>query len=251
MALNARDAMEGQGTLLLRLNDTTTLPAIRGHAGSDEPFVAISLADTGIGISTRMLTQIFEPFFTTKEVGKGTGLGLSQVFGFAKQSGGNVDVSSVLDQGSVFTLYLPRASVDALAEVESSVCVPAPSDPEAEKPRVLIVEDNLEVGRFAQQIMQDLGYETAWATHAEAALQMIGPQAMAFDAVFSDVVMPGMTGVVMAKEMRKRRSDLPIILASGYSEELAFDGYDGFEFLPKPYSVEQISQILEKITLKR
>ena len=251
MALNARDAMEGQGTLLLRLNDTTTLPAIRGHAGSDEPFVAISLADTGIGISTRMLTQIFEPFFTTKEVGKGTGLGLSQVFGFAKQSGGNVDVSSVLDQGSVFTLYLPRASVDALAEVESSVCVPAPSDPEAEKPRVLIVEDNLEVGRFAQQIMQDLGYETAWATHAEAALQMIGPQAMAFDAVFSDVVMPGMTGVVMAKEMRKRRSDLPIILASGYSEELAFDGYDGFEFLPKPYSVEQISQMLEKITLKR
>ena len=99
--------------------------------------------------------------------------------------------------------------------------------------------------------MQDLGYETAWATHAEEALHMIGPQAMAFDAVFSDVVMPGMTGVVMAREMRRRRPDLPIILASGYSEELAFDGYDGFEFLPKPYSIEQISQILEKITHKR
>lgn len=252
MALNARDAMEGQGTLLLRLNDTTTLPAIRGHAGSDEPFVAISLTDTGIGISSRMLTQIFEPFFTTKEVGKGTGLGLSQVFGFAKQSGGNVDVVSVLDQGSVFTLYLPRASAQALTDDASGVCAPACCpDPEAEKPRVLLVEDNLEVGRFAQQIMQDLGYETAWATHAEEALHMIGPQAMAFDAVFSDVVMPGMTGVVMAREMRRRRSDLPIILASGYSEELALDGYDGFEFLPKPYSVEQISQILEKITHKR
>lgn len=252
MALNARDAMEGQGTLLLRLNDTTTLPAIRGHAGSDEPFVAISLTDTGIGISSRMLTQIFEPFFTTKEVGKGTGLGLSQVFGFAKQSGGNVDVVSVLDQGSVFTLYLPRASAQALTDDASGVCAPACCpDPEAEKPRVLLVEDNLEVGRFAQQIMQDLGYETAWATHAQEALHMIGPQAMAFDAVFSDVVMPGMTGVVMAREMRRRRSDLPIILASGYSEELALDGYDGFEFLPKPYSVEQISQILEKITHKR
>ena len=252
MALNARDAMEGQGTLLLRLNDTTTLPAIRGHAGSDEPFVAISLTDTGIGISSRMLTQIFEPFFTTKEVGKGTGLGLSQVFGFAKQSGGNVDVASVLGQGSVFTLYLPRASAQALTDDASGVCAPACCpDPEAEKPRVLLVEDNLEVGRFAQQIMQDLGYETAWATHAQEALHMIGPQAMAFDAVFSDVVMPGMTGVVMAREMRRRRSDLPIILASGYSEELALDGYDGFEFLPKPYSVEQISQILEKITHKR
>lgn len=251
MALNARDAMEGQGTLLLRLNDTTTLPAIRGHAGCDEPFVAISLTDTGIGISSRMLTQIFEPFFTTKEVGKGTGLGLSQVFGFAKQSGGNVDVASVLGQGSVFTLYLPRASAQALMDDASGVCAPACLDPEADKPRVLLVEDNLEVGRFAQQIMQDLGYETAWATHAEEALHMIGPQAMAFDAVFSDVVMPGMTGVVMAREMRRRRPDLPIILASGYSEELAFDGYDGFEFLPKPYSVEQISQILEKITHKR
>ncbi|WP_047280925.1 GAF domain-containing protein [Pseudomonas lundensis] len=251
MALNARDAMEGQGTLLLRLNDTTTLPAIRGHAGCDEPFVAISLTDTGIGISSRMLTQIFEPFFTTKEVGKGTGLGLSQVFGFAKQSGGNVDVASVLGQGSVFTLYLPRASAQALMDDASGVCAPACLDPEADKPRVLLVEDNLEVGRFAQQIMQDLGYETAWATHAEEALHMIGPQAMAFDAVFSDVVMPGMTGVVMAREMRRRRPDLPIILASGYSEELAFDGYDGFEFLPKPYSIEQISQILEKITHKR
>ena len=197
-----------------------------------------------------MLSQIFEPFFTTKAVGKGTGLGLSQVFGFAKQSGGNVDVTSVIDQGTVFTLYLPLADAEDRSEREHEAGAPALLTHPENKPRVLIVEDNLEVGHFASQILQDLGYETAWATHAEEALRMVGPDAMTFDAVFSDVVMPGMTGVAMAKELRKRRQDLPIILASGYSEELALSGYEGFEFLPKPYSIEQISRLLEKITFK-
>ena len=250
MALNARDAMAGQGTLALRLIERAGLPTIRGHAGSNERFVAISLADTGCGMSSRMLSQIFEPFFTTKAVGKGTGLGLSQVFGFAKQSGGNVDVTSVIDQGTVFTLYLPQADAEDRSESEHEAGAPALLMHPENKPRVLIVEDNLEVGHFASQILQDLGYETAWATHAEEALRMVGPDAMTFDAVFSDVVMPGMTGVAMAKELRKRRPDLPIILASGYSEELALSGYEGFEFLPKPYSIEQISRLLEKITFK-
>lgn len=108
MALNARDAMNGQGTLSLRLHCGDGMPPIRGHAGAGQPFAAIALADTGTGITLEVLEHIFEPFFTTKEVGKGTGLGLSQVFGFAKQSGGNVDVSTVVGEGTVFTLYLPE-----------------------------------------------------------------------------------------------------------------------------------------------
>lgn len=112
--------------------------------------------------------------------------------------------------------------------------------------RILIVEDNLEVGRFANQILQDLGYQTVWATHAEEALEMIGPDARAFDGVFSDVVMPGMGGVALARELRRRRPELPVILTSGYSEELAKSGYDGFEFLAKPYSADQISRVLAR-----
>lgn len=245
MALNARDAMNGQGTLVLRLERDQPLPCIRGHGGSGKPFVAISLTDTGSGIAQATFERIFEPFFTTKEVGKGTGLGLSQVFGFAKQSGGNVDVASVLGQGTVFTLYLPQVEPESI--LDNTVQAPLELDPDAARRRILIVEDNLEVGRFANQILQDLGYQTVWATHAEEALEMIGPDARAFDGVFSDVVMPGMGGVALARELRRRRPDLPVILTSGYSEELANCGYDGFEFLAKPYSADQICRVLAKI----
>jgi signal transduction histidine kinase len=244
IALNARDAMDGQGTLTLRVAHVSTLPRIRGEAEAQQSFVAVSLSDTGEGIPGGTFERIFEPFFTTKAVGKGTGLGLSQVFGFAKQSGGNVDVSSTLGQGTRFTLYLPAVAAQAQQQ-------PGPShEPglhlDTAQRHILIVEDNLEVGRFANQILQDLGYRTTWATHAEQALALAGPDAMAFDGIFSDVVMPGMTGVAMAKLLRQRRPDLPVVLTSGYSEELADSGYEGFEFLAKPYSADQVARVLAK-----
>jgi len=247
MALNARDAMNGQGTLWLRLNCGAGMPPIRGHAGAGQAFAAIALEDTGTGIAPEALEHIFEPFFTTKEVGKGTGLGLSQVFGFAKQSGGNVDVSTVVGKGSVFTLYLPEVEPEEQHEPEgeeNSLLVL-----EKGRRRVLVVEDNLEVGRFANQILQDLGYETAWATNAEQALEMVGPDAMAFDAIFSDVVMPGISGIALARQLRQRRKDLPVVLTSGYSEELAHSGHEGFAFLSKPYSADQVSRVLNQTLL--
>ncbi|NVH62248.1 response regulator [Pseudomonas simiae] len=244
IALNARDAMEGQGTLTLRVVTVEAMPRIRGDAEARQPFVSISLADTGSGIPGDAVERIFEPFFTTKAVGKGTGLGLSQVFGFAKQSGGNVEVVSTPGQGSVFTLYLPEATPQALPD-EQPQQGPAPTHDAAQR-HILIVEDNLEVGRFATQILQDLGYQTTWATNAEQALALAGTDALAFDGVFSDVMMPGMTGVAMAKVLRQRRADLPVVLTSGYSEELADSGYEGFEFLPKPYSADQVARALAK-----
>ncbi|AJP52129.1 hybrid sensor histidine kinase/response regulator [Pseudomonas simiae] len=244
IALNARDAMEGQGTLTLRVVTVEAMPRIRGDAEARQPFVSISLADTGSGIPGDAVERIFEPFFTTKAVGKGTGLGLSQVFGFAKQSGGNVEVVSTPGQGSVFTLYLPEATPQALPD-EQPQQGPAPTHDAAQR-HILIVEDNLEVGRFATQILQDLGYQTTWATNAEQALALAGTDALAFDGIFSDVVMPGMTGVAMAKVLRQRRADLPVVLTSGYSEELADSGYEGFEFLPKPYSADQVARALAK-----
>ncbi|NWA70069.1 GAF domain-containing hybrid sensor histidine kinase/response regulator [Pseudomonas reactans] len=244
IALNARDAMDGQGTLTLHVAPVDTMPRIRGDEESRQPFVSIALTDTGSGIPGETVERIFEPFFTTKAVGKGTGLGLSQVFGFAKQSGGNVDVASELGQGTVFTLYLPQVapqvlSYDPLQEDLTPI-------PDTAQRHILIVEDNLEVDRFANQILQDLGYRTTWATDAEQALAVAGTDALAFDGVFSDVVMPGMTGVAMAKVLRQRRPDLPVVLTSGYSEELAESGYEGFEFLPKPYSADQVARALAK-----
>lgn len=248
IALNARDAMDGQGTLSIKVAAQQPLPRIRGDAESHLPYISIALADTGIGIPGDTFERIFEPFFTTKAVGKGTGLGLSQVFGFAKQSGGNIDVASTLGQGTVFTLYLPQVEGEAAPQQEEHEDLPAPLD--VAQLHVLIVEDNLEVGRFASQILKDLGYQTTWATNAEQALTLAGKDAEAFDAIFSDVVMPGMTGVAMAKLLRQRRADLPVVLVSGYSEELADSGYEGFEFLAKPYSAEQVARALAKAMTK-
>jgi signal transduction histidine kinase len=248
IALNARDAMNGQGSLTLRLDADQALPSIRGDAGSRQAFIAISLTDTGSGIPGETFERIFEPFFTTKEVGKGTGLGLSQVFGFAKQSGGNVDVASQVGQGTVFTLYLPQVVPEETFQRDTPDTCGLIT--ECAQRHILVVEDNLEVGRFANQILQDLGYQTTWATNAEQALELAGADALGFDAVFSDVVMPGITGVALARELRRRRPGLPVVLTSGYSEELAESGYEGLVFLPKPYSADQVSQVLAKALLK-
>lgn len=246
MAVNARDAMDGEGTLTIRIEERLQMPAIRGHRGGAGAFVAVSLTDTGGGIAADRLAQIFEPFFTTKEVGKGTGLGLSQVYGFAKQSGGDVAVESEVGFGTTFTLYLPRAMGEV---VEGN----APGRDEEERAesgqghRVLVVEDNVEIGRFATQILEDLGYGTTWAANANEALKLLG-ECGSFDVVFSDVVMPGMSGIELGQEIRRRCPGLPVVLTSGYSHVLAEEGRHGFELLQKPYSAEALSRVLRRVT---
>ncbi|GJE03348.1 response regulator [Methylobacterium isbiliense] len=247
IAVNARDAMEGEGTLTLRLACIEGKPPIRQHAGSAGRFAAVSMTDTGSGIDPSLIASIFEPFFTTKEIGRGTGLGLSQVFGFAKQSGGDVDVVSVLGQGTTFTLYLPEVAGEIPQQTEDEPAVLV----DGAGLRVLVVEDNLEVGRFATQILEDLGYATTWAHNAAEALTALSKDGTPFDAVFSDVVMPGMNGVELAREIRRRHPRLPIVLTSGYSSALAQDSSHGFELLQKPYSVEALSRILRQVIRKK
>ncbi|MBA1156026.1 GAF domain-containing hybrid sensor histidine kinase/response regulator [Microvirga mediterraneensis] len=246
MVVNARDAMNGEGTLTVRVAEASGVPAIRGHRGGTGSFVAVSLTDTGAGIAPDELVRIFEPFFTTKEIGKGTGLGLSQVYGFAKQSGGDVAVESEVGRGTTFTLYLPR--IDESVAAGSTRSVPSGSAPEDGRGRrVLVVEDNVEVGRFSTQVLQDLGYETTWAANATEALTLL-QRTDDFDVVFSDVVMPGMSGIELGQEIRRRHPHLPVVLTSGYSHVLAEKGRHGFELLQKPYAAEELSRILRRLT---
>ena len=249
MAVNARDAMEGEGTLTIRVDGLSEMPAVRGHAGGRGDFVAVSVTDTGSGIAADKLPHIFEPFFTTKEVGKGTGLGLSQVYGFAKQSGGDVSVESEVGRGTTFTLYLPSAE---RAPDEDDVGGQSAGTAEAGRGRrVLVVEDNVEVGTFSTQILSDLGYVTTWAANADEALRLLDETPDAFDVVFSDVVMPGMSGVDLGREIRRRYPGLPVLLTSGYSHVLAEDGRHGFELLQKPYAAEDLSAALRRLTRGR
>jgi PAS domain S-box-containing protein len=247
MAVNARDAMGGEGELTLRVRRTDSLPAIRSHPVRSGAYVEVSLQDSGTGIPADHLKKIFEPFFTTKSVGLGTGLGLSQVYGFAKQSGGEVQVDSTPGRGSTFTLYLPWASA-AVAEPEPGVPEPLLT---GHGTRVLVVEDNVEVGALATQTLAELGYVTAWVVDARQALAELDRTPDAFDVVFSDVVMPGMNGIELAREIERRHPDVPVVLTSGYSDALVHGGSSGFELLQKPYSFDQLSLALRKEAVKR
>jgi PAS domain S-box-containing protein len=249
MAVNARDAMDGEGELTLRLGCGLPLPPVRGHAGAKGPFAQIGMIDTGAGIPPETLGRIFEPFFTTKEVGRGTGLGLSQVFGFAKQSGGDVDVSSQVGRGTTFSLYLPETHAEAPPKPKHDVQDGRPED--GGGVRVLVVEDNIAVGRSATEALADLGFRATWAVDAREALEHLRLAPNAFDVVFSDVIMPGISGLEMAQEIRRKYPNLPIILTSGYSHVLAEEGRHGFDLLQKPYSIDQLALGLRKASRLR
>jgi PAS domain S-box-containing protein len=243
MAVNARDAMNGEGKLIITSGAVSNIPARRGHGAVAGDFVVVTIADSGCGITDDDLRRVFEPFFTTKEIGHGTGLGLSQVIGFAKQSGGDVRVESVVGQGSTFMLYLPRAD-------SAAVPLDDAEDPELHADGdgvcVLVVEDNASVGDFAAGALHDLGYDSILVRNAQQALDELAKDCDRFHIVFSDVVMTGMSGLELGEFVRLNYPDIPVILTSGYSHVLAQNGQHGFELLHKPYSVEQLSRVLRK-----
>jgi signal transduction histidine kinase/CheY-like chemotaxis protein len=231
MAVNARDAMDSEGELKI---------AITRPPATESQFVSVEVIDTGHGIDPDKVDRIFEPFFTTKDVGKGTGLGLSQVYGFTKQSEGEINVESTVGVGTVFRLLLPARDDRPLA----------PEDPRvAEAPRkggrVLIVEDNADVRSFAVDLLRDLGFDADVAASGQAALDILSTGAK-FDVIFSDVVMPGMSGVDFALTVRERLPGMPIVLTSGYSHVLVEEGRHGFPLLHKPYSAEDVARALHQ-----
>ncbi|WP_255587278.1 ATP-binding protein [Hephaestia mangrovi] len=243
MCINARDAMDGEGRLTIVIGPVSGIPAIRAHPPIAGDFVAVTITDTGPGIAPEVQKRMFEPFFTTKSSGQGTGLGLSQVIGFAKQSDGDVRVDSGIDGGAIFTIYMPRVAADgSRAELEDDQPLAIAGDGVC----VLVVEDNSSVGEFAVQALGELGYDTLLASDGDAALAELAKDSDRFHIVFSDVVMPGMTGLELAQLIRQKYPRLPVILTSGYSHVLAQNGRHGFELLHKPYSIEQLSRVFRK-----
>jgi len=242
MAINARDAMVNKGRLTITARAVDRIPPRQTHAAVAGDFVAIIVTDTGSGISAENIARIFEPFFTAKGVGLGTALGLSQVFGFAKQSGGDLRVETQVGEGSTFSLYLPRAGgADA---VEADAIAETPGD--GAGICVLVVEDNVGVGDFAATALRERGYDSVLAGNGEQALAELARNRDRFHVVFSDVVMPGMTGVELGNRVRREYPNVAMILVGGFSDILAQPGDHGFELLHKPYSIERLSRVLRK-----
>ncbi|MDB5672543.1 MAG: sensor histidine kinase [Alphaproteobacteria bacterium] len=227
-AFNSRDAMPEGGRIVLSTRNVS-------NAGGDEVRVAIS--DTGEGMDPAVIGRAFEPFFTTKPVGKGTGLGLSQIHGFAAQSGGHAEIESERGEGTTISLFLPRTDKSRIDEAQDS-----PPQAGADDRLVLLVEDNGHVREFAQSLLEDLGYRVIPAATGEEALERLA--ATSVDLLFSDVVMPGISGVELAQIARGGSPDLPVLLASGYSEEIVAGAGAAFEFVRKPYDSCRLSAAL-------
>jgi PAS domain S-box-containing protein len=233
LVINARDAMPEGGKITVAARNQ----ASSGTADNGE-YVAISVRDSGVGIAPDLLDKVFDPFFTTKPIGKGTGLGLSQVHGFAHQAGGTVKVTSELGKGTQVTILLPRepssAQLGDIRAVEGSG-----------SGTVLLVEDNPDVASVSVSLLEQLGYTVRRVADAEAALQEIDRDRV--DLVFSDIVMPGkMDGLAFAHRVREIRPDLPVLLATGYTDAAANVRGD-FPILRKPYEIHELSQAIAKL----
>jgi two-component system, NtrC family, sensor kinase len=237
LTLNARDAMPDGGRIVVTLERVSE----RGRLPNDldGAFAAISVADSGSGIAEEIREHIFEPFFTTKPMDKGTGLGLSQVYGFVSQAHGAVVVDSKVGRGSVFTLYLPI--VDETPETASPPVVPEAT--RLERKRVLLVEDNIDVAAIATEYLEQCGCDVTTAVNAAIAVATLNER-HDIDIVFSDIAMPGMNGLELARLVRDHHPEIGIVLASGYSEKAAQAVREGFRVIEKPYSADAMQQSL-------
>jgi signal transduction histidine kinase/ActR/RegA family two-component response regulator len=228
LAINARDAMATGGMISIALRNS---PAT---AGDGRDMVRLEFRDNGTGIPAEVLPRVFEPFFTTKKVGRGTGLGLSQVYGYVHASGGELDISSST-QGTSIVMLLPR-SLKAPTPIEvAETPAPVVTTP-AEQRRILIVEDDLPIAELLTSMCAELGYQTAHAPNATAALNVLQENTAPIHMVLSDMVMPGtMDGLALALAIRKDYPQLPVLLTTGSSRAAIAAGKHGFRLLLKPY----------------
>jgi PAS domain S-box-containing protein len=258
LSVNARDAMPNGGTLTIRtgqvsIAESQTLGQVLMPSGD---YVTIEVADTGIGIPPENLGKIFEPFFTTKEKGHGTGLGLSSVYGIVKQTGGFIFPESEVGKGTAFKIYLPRHVLDAThAEPAEPVKPVAPEKPATARDltghqTILLVEDEDAVRDFAARALTMRGYQVIEAASGDEALEMLREHQGHIDLLVSDVVMPGMDGPTLVKTIRAEKPQMKILFMSGYAEEAfrnAGERIEDFHFLPKPFSLKQLTSKVKDV----
>jgi len=246
LAINARDAMQGEGTIELGADNVALDPAFCAGKGiSAGDYVRIAVADAGVGMPSQVLAKAFEPFFTTKADGQGTGLGLSMVFGFVKQSGGHIDITSEVGKGTRVELYFPRTLRQAPDET---------LDPDVAQrgghERILVVEDNDAVRVSVVELLRDEGYEILTANNADAAMQML-LEGTAVDMIFTDVVMPGLIkSSDLAAWAKVQEPPVAVLFTSGHTRDIISRNHQlspDTHLLSKPYSAEALTQMIRTV----
>jgi PAS domain S-box-containing protein len=244
LCLNARDAMPDGGALVIKARDVVLPDA----AGCERPFVKVSVSDTGTGIPETIRAKIFEPFFTTKEVGKGSGLGLSQVYGFASQAGGSVEVESEVGHGTTIALILPAAGSNA--GVAGGEADGDPKSDSAVAGTILMVEDDIAVAELTSALLEYSGYTVRVAHTGAEAIDLLR-RSDDIDAVFSDIAMPGgMSGIDLARLIRADFPAIPVLLTTGFGQQ-AWDLEEaGIRVLPKPYDPDDVIKIINELLVE-
>lgn len=240
LAINARDAMGVSGQLTLGTrNVVVDQPASRAEDPAPGEYVVLSVADTGTGMSEEVLSKAFEPFFTTKEVGKGSGLGLAQVFGFAKQSSGGARIHSQLGVGTTVEVFLPRTA----APQQTVPLAPASLCSVAGGQSILLADDDRSVREVTAQMLQNLGFAVTEAESGNQALLLLA-EGIDVDLLLADFAMPGMNGGELARTVRARYPELPVVIVTGYAE-LSELGLAGFPIIQKPFREEQLASRIQ------
>lgn len=237
LAVNARDAMPRGGRLTLQTSNFTVDAAFHPDIDTGE-YVMLAVSDDGIGIAPDVLEHVFEPFFTTKDFGRGTGLGLATCYGMIRQAGGHILVESEPGSGTTFKILLPRESTGTV-----SVPPPAMSSPSGGHETILFVEDEAIVRTVGVRILRETGYTVIEAKGGADALRVASEHAGTIHLLLSDVVMPQMSGIDLARRLRETRPDLKVLLTSGYTEHTILEhGAPDMTsaFLQKPYVLESL-----------
>jgi len=240
LAINARDAMPGGGKLTIETANTRLDEAYARINDNVEPgdYVAISVSDTGTGMSDAVIAKAFDPFFTTKPIGEGTGLGLSMIYGFAKQSGGHVRIYSEVGRGTTVKLFLRRA----LSDAGLGAAVADQAAPRGQGETVLVVEDDATVRLLVTEVLGELGYRFLEAPDARTAIPLLA-SAETIDLLVTDVGLPVMNGRQLAEIARQHRPDLKVLFVTGYAENAALRGdflAPGMEMLTKPFALDAL-----------
>jgi CheY-like chemotaxis protein len=248
LAVNARDAMSGEGTLDIE-TEAVELDADEARRLGDlnpGPHAVISVTDSGTGMSSEVMARAFDPFFTTKPLGHGTGLGLSQVFGFVKQSGGTVKLQSEVGRGTSVRIYLPRIAATAVAVSEAR----HPEAPRGSRTEtVLVVEDEDDVRAYSIDCLEELGFSVLQAADGQGALRLIAEHPE-IRLLFTDVGLPRMNGRELAEAARLTRPDLPVLFTTGYAHDTAFQQgrlNRRTELLTKPFNRMQLAERVRRL----